>query len=109
MWISASLHPADGDDAAPDAAVESCKHYLLISVRDTGVGIGPEDHDKVFERFYRAPNPLAVEAGGAGVGLTIVKSLVEAHGGRIWVDSEVGEGSQFNIVLPINEIGAPSS
>jgi len=109
VWISASLHPASGVDVTPDAGVESGEQYLLISIRDTGVGISPEDHDKVFERFYRAPNPLAVEAGGAGVGLTIVKSLVEAHGGRIWVDSEVGEGSQFNIVLPIHEIGAPSS
>ena len=68
---------------------------------DTGVGIAAEDQERIFERFYRADNPLQVEAGGAGVGLAIVKSLVEAHGGRIWVESWVGEGSVFSFLLPV--------
>lgn len=74
---------------------------LLVSVADTGVGIATEDQERIFERFYRADNPLQVEAGGAGVGLAIVKSLVEAHGGRIWVESEVGKGSIFRFLLPV--------
>ena len=74
---------------------------LLISVADTGVGIAASDRERVFERFYRADNPLQVEAGGAGVGLAIVKSLVEAHGGRVWVESEVGKGSVFSFLLPV--------
>lgn len=100
VWVSASHHLAQPESAgdAPPAGPHRC---LLIAVRDTGVGIAPDDHDRVFERFYRAANPLTVEAGGAGIGLTIVKSLVEAHGGRVWVDGEIGEGSQFNVVLPI--------
>jgi len=70
-------------------------------VADTGVGIAAEDQERIFERFYRADNPLQVEAGGVGVGLAIVKSLVEAHGGRIWVESRVGEGSVFSFILPV--------
>ena len=85
VWIKAALHLADDPHAASMGA-ESDTECLLVTVRDSGVGIEPKDHDRVFERFYRAPNPLSVEAGGAGIGLTIVKSLVEAHGGRVWVE-----------------------
>ena len=86
------------------------EEFVLISVRDTGVGIPPEDHERVFERFYRSPNPLSVEAGGTGIGLTIVKSLVEAHGGRVWVDSAVNAGSTFHVLLPARRAaaGAPA-
>ncbi len=73
---------------------------VVVNVRDTGVGVAPEDQDKIFTKFYRADNPLSVEAGGTGMGLAIVKSLVEAHGGRVWVESEVGAGSTFSFVVP---------
>lgn len=76
------------------------RSYLVVSVRDTGVGIPVEDHELVFERFYRSENPLSIEAGGAGMGLAIVKSLVEAHGGHVWVDSEPGAGSTFGFTVP---------
>ncbi|MBN1138196.1 MAG: GAF domain-containing protein [Anaerolineae bacterium] len=73
---------------------------VVVNVRDTGVGIAPEDQDRIFARFYRADNPLSVEAGGTGMGLAIVKSLVEAHGGRVWVESQPGAGSTFSFVVP---------
>jgi PAS domain S-box-containing protein len=74
--------------------------YVVVSVQDTGVGIAPEEHSRIFEKYYRAENPLSVKAGGSGMGLAIVKSLVEAHGGRIWVESEEGVGSTFSFSIP---------
>jgi PAS domain S-box-containing protein len=74
--------------------------YVVVNVQDTGVGIEPEEQSLIFERYYRAENPLSVKAGGSGMGLAIVKSLVEAHGGRIWVESEVGVGSTFSFSIP---------
>jgi signal transduction histidine kinase len=78
----------------------SPQHYVIVNVRDSGVGIAPEDQPRVFEKFYRAENSLSVEAGGTGMGLAIVKTLVEAHGGRIWLDSQPGEGSTFSFIVP---------
>jgi signal transduction histidine kinase/GAF domain-containing protein len=77
--------------------------FLVVSVRDSGGGIAPKDLDRVFDRFYQAERPLIEGLGETGVGLAIVKSLVDAHGGRVWVDTEIGEGSTFNFLLPISE------
>ena len=82
--------------------------YILISVQDSGVGIPAEEQRKIFERFYRVENPLMVEAGGAGLGLTVAKALVEAHQGRIWVESEPGQGSTFRVALPVAEAEGPT-
>jgi len=75
--------------------------YLHVSVRDTGGGIAPEDRPRVFQRFYRADKPLIPGLGETGVGMSIAKALVEAHGGRIWVESEMGVGSTFHFILPV--------
>ncbi len=75
--------------------------FFSIWISDTGVGIPPEEQPRIWERFYRAENPLSLEAGGLGIGLTIAKALVEAHGGRVWVDSTVDKGSTFTVLLPI--------
>jgi signal transduction histidine kinase len=80
--------------------------YLLVSITDSGGGITPEDQSKVFDRFYQAEQPLIAGLGETGVGLSIVKALVDAHGGRIWVESEMGVGSTFNYTLPIAEESA---
>jgi signal transduction histidine kinase len=77
--------------------------YLHVSVSDNGVGIPPEEQERIFERFYRADNPLQIEAGGPGVGLAIAKYLVELHGGRIWVESQVDSGSTFHVLLPLKQ------
>ncbi len=72
-----------------------------ISVSDTGIGIAPEHLPYVFERFYRADPSRTRSTGGAGLGLSIVKQLVEAHGGYVWVESEMGKGSTFAFTLPV--------
>jgi signal transduction histidine kinase len=82
---------------------ESAIGYVLVSITDSGGGIAPEDQSKVFDRFYEAERPLIAGLGETGVGLSIVKSLVDAHGGRIWVESEMDVGSTFNYILPIAE------
>jgi signal transduction histidine kinase len=73
---------------------------VLLAVRDTGGGIPPEEQGRVFSRLYRADNPLIPGLGETGVGLSIAKVLVESHGGRIWVETEAGVGSTFNVLLP---------
>ncbi len=73
---------------------------LFVSVADTGRGIPPEDLPHVFERFYRADKSRARNSGGSGLGLAIARQIVEAHGGRIWVESWVGVGSTFFVALP---------
>ncbi|GAB4546368.1 MAG: hypothetical protein Kow0063_40760 [Anaerolineae bacterium] len=73
---------------------------VLVRVRDNGVGIAPEDHERIFERFYQARAEHIAGHGGIGIGLTIVKHLVELHGGQVWVESEVGKGSEFFFTLP---------
>jgi signal transduction histidine kinase/GAF domain-containing protein len=92
--VSASLQ--DTSAAAADASA-----YLMVSVSDTGGGIAEEDRRRVFTRLYRADNPLIQGLGETGVGLSVVKTLIEAHGGRIWVESEEGIGSTFSFLLPI--------
>ena len=74
--------------------------HVVVSVADEGPGIGPEDQPHVFERFYRVDNELTRSKPGTGLGLAICKGLVEAHGGRIWVESEPGQGTTFFISLP---------
>ncbi|NTW02693.1 MAG: GAF domain-containing protein [Oscillochloris sp.] len=76
------------------------KRYAQVNIRDTGVGIDREDLLRIFDRFYRTENPLKIEAGGTGLGLSLVKPLVELLGGRIWVESFIGEGSTFSFILP---------
>jgi signal transduction histidine kinase len=75
--------------------------FLVVSVSDSGGGIAPEDRHKVFDRFYRAERPLISGLGETSLGLAVAKVLVEAHGGKIWVESEMGIGSTFSFVLPI--------
>ncbi len=74
---------------------------LTISVRDTGLGIAPEDQQKIFTKFFRAEDPQVRDVPGTGLGLSITKSLVEMHGGEIWFESEVGKGTTFAFTLPI--------
>ncbi len=74
---------------------------LVISVSDNGIGITPGQVEKIFQKFGRVYNPLSVQAGGTGLGLYIVKRLVESHGGRIWVTGREGKGSKFSFTLPI--------
>jgi signal transduction histidine kinase len=74
---------------------------IRIDVIDDGIGIEPEDRDRIFERFFRSDHPLVQETTGTGLGLSITKSLIEMHGGVIWVDSVQGKGSVFSFTLPV--------
>ena len=91
--------------SGPDASVllraEAAEQEVKISVVDQGTGIGAEDLPRIFERYYRVKTAQKTE--GVGLGLFITKGLVEAHGGKIWAESEVGKGSTFSFTLPITE------
>ncbi|HJZ46168.1 MAG TPA: GAF domain-containing protein [Roseiflexaceae bacterium] len=92
-----------GVDAVPEPLREGLKpaaRYALIEVCDTGVGVAPEELERIFDRFYRTENPLKVEAGGTGLGLSLVRPLIQLFGGRIWVNSTLNEGSTFSFVIP---------
>jgi len=83
------------------SATERDQREVEISVKDDGIGIPKEDLLRVFERFYRVDKGRSHELGGTGLGLSIVKHIVQAHGGRIWVESRLGEGSTFYFTLPL--------
>ncbi len=85
-----------------EAEEEGLPSYVRVSVTDTGGGIAPEDRPRVFQRFYRADRPLIAGLGETGVGMAIAKALVEALGGRIWLESEMGVGSTFSFILPVD-------
>jgi PAS domain S-box-containing protein len=73
---------------------------MQVEVSDTGVGMTPDERDKLFTKFFRAQNPATQDVGGTGLGLNIVKSLVDKQGGRIWVTSEPTKGSTFTFTIP---------
>ena len=80
---------------------------VRVTIRDTGQGIREEHLPNVFERFYRADHARSREAGGSGIGLAVVKQLVEAHGGGVWAESQPGKGTTFGFTLPAAGQGAP--
>jgi PAS domain S-box-containing protein len=88
--------PAGGEIVVESHKIDNQK--VTITVADTGCGIPPSHMGKVFHKFYRAPSPVQE---GAGLGLAVSKSLVELHGGNIWVESEPGRGSKFSFTLPV--------
>jgi signal transduction histidine kinase len=79
--------------AAPDT--------LTFAVKDSGIGIQPEDMKRLFEKFFRGTHREALSQRGSGLGLAIVKSIAERHHGRVWVESELGKGSTFFLQIPI--------
>jgi signal transduction histidine kinase len=78
--------------------------YLLLQVKDSGGGIAPEDLPRIFFRHFRAETPLIQGIGDKSIGLSIAKVLVEAHNGRIWVDSVAGETTTFSVLIPVRQI-----
>jgi signal transduction histidine kinase len=73
-----------------------------ISVTDTGVGIAPEDQEAVFEEFRQVGTDYARKHEGTGLGLALARKFVELHGGKIWVTSQVGQGSTFTFTIPVS-------
>ncbi len=75
--------------------------HLWLDVQDSGIGVSPQDQEHLFTRFFRAENALKTQEGGTGLGLVICQEIIERHGGEIQVESELGQGSTFRIILPL--------
>jgi len=75
--------------------------WSTVAVADTGIGIPEEELPRIFDRFFRGEEPGLMQVPGAGLGLAIAKSVVELHGGRVTVESQVGEGTTFTVWLPL--------
>lgn len=99
--MPSSLLPGGGQICVSASEVRSSevRDFIKVSVTDTGTGIGPDEIEKIFDRFYQVEKTLTRTVNGSGLGLSIVKGLVEAHGGKIWMESEVGKGSKFSFTL----------
>ena len=89
--VSAEVSESDGE----------ASHEVIVHIKDTGIGIPLESQSRVFERFYRVDKDRAREMGGTGLGLAIVKHILLCHDGRIWLESELGEGTVFHFSLPV--------
>jgi signal transduction histidine kinase len=89
VWVNASM----SNEGASDA--------VLIEVGDTGRGISPDHHELIFREFAQVDSSASRAHHGTGLGLTIARRFVELHGGRIWVESELGCGSRFFFTLPV--------
>ncbi|MFL5344951.1 MAG: sensor histidine kinase [Hyalangium sp.] len=92
-----------GQDKHISLSVHADGKWVDLSVQDNGVGIAPRERKRIFERFYRVDNLLTRKTEGSGLGLAIAKRIIEAHGGRIGVQSELGKGSRFTIQLPVSK------
>jgi signal transduction histidine kinase len=79
---------------------------LVVTVRDNGIGIAPENQHRLFEKFYRIRRRDTVHVRGTGLGLAIVKSIADLHGGRVWVESRLDQGSTFYLALPLHPVTA---
>jgi signal transduction histidine kinase len=90
--------PAQGRVAV--SASKNGKESVRVTVSDTGPGIPPEEKEKIFDKFYQISEVRGPKPRGTGLGLAICKALVELHGGRIWVESEMNRGSKFVFTLP---------
>lgn len=87
-------------DGVPAESAATANDWVLIEVADTGEGIGPEDLPHIFDRFYRSEKSRSRATGGSGLGLAIARGIVEAHGGKIWIESAVGQGTCVRFCLP---------
>jgi signal transduction histidine kinase len=83
-----------------EVKVEFPKGRVVVEVKDTGIGISPDDQQKVFERFYRAQDPRVAKITGTGLGLTLAREVARLHGGDITLESEIDHGATFTLTLP---------
>ncbi len=98
LLVNASTYTPAGGEITLRTRQENS--WIVIEVQDNGIGIPPEEHERIFQRFYRGDPARGSEGGGMGLGLAIAHKIVEAHGGSISVESVPGEGSTFRILLP---------
>ena len=109
LLSNASKYTPEGGQIAIGLELAHKRGFLQVSVADNGVGIPVEDQSKLFDRFFRAKSAVLTGASGAGLGLHITRSLVELHGGRIWFETELGQGSTFYVTFPIADVPAMNS
>lgn len=76
--------------------------FVQVSIKDNGIGIPEEDKKNIFERFFRAKNAIKIETDGSGLGLFIAKGIIEKHGGKIWLESNLGQGTTSSFTIPIS-------
>ena len=96
---NAVKYTPDNGTVAISAGVK--EKFLQVDIIDTGIGIPEQDISRIFERFYRVDKGRSRELGGTGLGLSIVKHIVQAHGGQVWLKSELGQGSTFSFTIPL--------
>jgi signal transduction histidine kinase len=89
--------------------LQNTGRFVQIDVIDTGFGISDENQRNLFSKYYRVSDPSVQAVSGTGLGLYVTKQLVEAHGGKIWVESKEGIGSKFSLTLPFSELAKPSA
>jgi two-component system, OmpR family, phosphate regulon sensor histidine kinase PhoR len=89
------------DGGKIDVSASCSDSRVIVTVADTGIGIPQVEQERIFERFYRVDAARSREAGGTGLGLSIARHIMDAHGGRLWVESAVGEGSRFHFSIPV--------
>jgi signal transduction histidine kinase len=94
--VSTRLRGEDGSGA----------QWVEVRVTDSGIGVPPEDVERIFRKFYQSPLSKEQSWRGTGLGLAIARYVVEAHGGKIWVESQVGEGATFIFTLPVGKMEA---
>ncbi len=107
--ISAELANGASDNGNSNNRSASPSPSLAITVSDTGIGIPPDRFDRIFESFEQGDGSTARKYGGTGLGLSVTKQLVELHGGKIWVESEVGAGSRFSFTLAVSDAPAENT
>ena len=78
--------------------------FVQVNISDNGIGMNQNDANRIFEEFYRVDNPINQKVKGTGLGLTLVKNIVQAHKGKIWVESQINRGSTFSFTLPKAQI-----
>ncbi|MBA7611495.1 Alkaline phosphatase synthesis sensor protein PhoR [subsurface metagenome] len=89
-----------GERGAVNVTAKQKRDFIEVDVSDTGIGIALKHLPEIFDEFYRAPNAKSYKVEGTGLGLAIVKEIVEAHHGKLRVQSELGKGSTFTVLLP---------
>ena len=94
------------DGGRVEVGIEEPDGFLRFHVRDEGLGIAPDDQERIFEKFYRADPQMTRGVGGTGLGLYICRELIDRMGGRIWVEPNGGKGSMFVFELPTAEVMA---
>jgi PAS domain S-box-containing protein len=97
------------DEGTVEVALRKRSDNVIIRVKDSGMGIPKAAREQIFTKFYRAPNVVRQETSGTGLGLYLVKGLIDALGGKIWFESEEGKGSTFFVELPVKYSGRPAA